>query len=944
MTTQNVDRIINPQSVAIIGASDKEGTIGFTLTHNLLKGGFQGRAYPVALRAKEILGQPTYASIRDVPEAVDLALVATPAKTVPDVIRECGEARAKGAVVLSGGFKETGAAGKALEDRLMEVARAYDIRVVGPNCLGVVRPGLGFNGTFLDAMPEPGNIAFISQSGALGSAVIDVAIHENIGFSAFVSVGSMVDVDFGDLIDYFGSDPYTRSILMYIEGITNARNFMSAARHFARTKPIIVVKAGRYRESARAVASHTGSLSGEDQIYDAAFKRAGVVRVDEISDLFNAASVLSAQPPLPKGPRLAIVTNAGGPGIMATDSLIGRGGTLAELSPRTLETLNAGLPPFWSHGNPIDVLGDGHADRYRVALTACLQDDLIDGVLILHTQQAVSKPVDVAKMIVEVVEGKQYPSKTILTSFLGRTGIEAADSLLAASHIPLYPTPEQATKTFVTMNQYRRNLALLYETPRELPLYPAPPKRPIAALLRSVAKSGRTVLTEEEAKRLLRYYDFPTVPTVIAYSADDAVASAGQLGYPVVLKILSPDISHKTEAGGVALNLGSEAEVRKEFDGVIARARAYKPDAEITGVTVQPMVRSKSTELIIGGKTDPIFGPVVLFGMGGVAVELLKDTALGLPPLSTTLIHRMLEETKVYQLLKGHRNQAAANLDLLDQTLLRVSQLMVDFPQIKEIDMNPTLIGPDDVHVLDARVVVDRDLALSEIEPRAQLVISPYPQKYEARWTLRSGEEILLRPIRPEDEPMWIEMFRGFSEESIRYRFFTVIKDTPHEMRVRYCNIDYDREIAIVAELSHEGHKQILGVGRLPLEAGGKKGELAFIISDKWQGMGLGTKVVDHVLEVASDMGVEEVYAFMLPDNYRAQALLRKMGFELHELDDGTVRATLTFREAASDETPAAPQDPSASPPSQPPSETGPSPLGEPTHPAGTGAVEGSAK
>ncbi len=619
MTTHNVDRMLNPQSVAVIGASDKEGTVGFTLAHNLVKGGFQGRAYLVALRARQILGQRTYPSVRDVPEPLDLALVATPAQSVPEVIQECGEAGVKGAVILSGGFKETGAAGKALEDRVLEVARNYDLRLVGPNCLGVVRPGLNLNGTFLNTMPKAGNIAFISQSGALGSAVLDVAVHENIGFSAFVSVGSMIDVDFGDLVDYFGSDPQTRSILMYIEGITNARNFMSAARHFARTKPIIVVKAGRYRESARAVASHTGSLSGEDQIYEAAFKRAGIVRVDEVADLFNAATVLSAQPPLPKGPRLAIITNAGGPGIMATDSLIGHGGTLAELSPRTLEALNAAMPAFWSHGNPIDVLGDGGADRYRTALAACLQDDQVDGILVLHTQQAVSQPIDIAKMVVEVVDGKEYPTKTILTSFLGRTGVDAADRLLAANHIPMYPTPEQATKTFTTMNQYRRNLELLYETPHELPIYPVPPKRPISALLRKVAKSGRTILTEEEAKRLLKYYDFPTVPTVIAYSVEEAVASAQEIGYPVVMKILSPDITHKSDAGGVALNLGSEAEVRKEFDGLIARAHAFQPDAEITGVTVQPMVRTKSYELIIGGKTDPIFGPVdpVRNGWGG---------------------------------------------------------------------------------------------------------------------------------------------------------------------------------------------------------------------------------------------------------------------------------------------------------------------------------------
>jgi acetyltransferase len=899
MGTTNLDRILNPSSVVVIGASDKEGTVGFALARNVAQPAFQGKVHYVALRAKEILGRPTYPTIGQVPGPVDLALIATPAAGVPDVVRECGEAGVKGVIIFSAGFKEVGPAGKALEDQAFAIAKQYGVRVVGPNCLGVVRPVQALNATFLSIMPMAGNVAFISQSGALGSAILDQAVHENIGFSAFVSVGSMVDVNFGDLIDYFGSDPYTRSILMYVEGLRDARDFMSAARHFARTKPIIVVKAGRYRESARAVASHTGSLSGEDEIYDAAFKRAGIVRVDEISDLFNVAEVLSAQPPLPKGPRLAIVTNAGGPGIMATDSLIRRGGTLAELSPATLSAMNALLPPFWSRGNPIDVLGDARGDRFRAAIAACLEDDLVDGVLVLHTTQAVSTPIEIAQAIVDVVESKEHPPKTVLASFLGRTGVDEADDLLAAHRLPSFPTPEQATKTFVTMYQYRRNIELLYETPQELPLHPAPPKQPITALLRRVARSGRTLLTEEEAKRLLTYYNFPTVPTVAARSADDAVAAAQKIGYPVVLKILSPDITHKSDAGGVALDLASEAEVREKFDTILASARVYKPDAKISGVTVQPMVRAQGAELILGGKTDALFGPVVLFGMGGIAVEILKDTSLGLPPLSTTLIHRMLEDTKVYRLLRGYRNQPPANLDLLDRTILRISHLMVDFPQIQEIDMNPVLLGPRDLTILDARVVVDRDLALSENEPKARLVISPYPAKYETRWTLPNGQEVLLRPIKPEDEPMWLEMFQGFSEESIRYRFFTVIKDTPHEMRVRYCNIDYDREIAIVVEITDQGRKQILGVGRLPLEPGGTRGELAFIITDKWQGFGLGTKLVDHVLDVAKDMGVEEVYAYMLPDNYRAQALTRKMGFELVDLPDGTVRGTLRFHEPA---------------------------------------------
>jgi acetyltransferase len=882
----------------VIGASDKPESVGFSLAKNLLKGEFGGKVYLVNARNQTILGQATVPRIGDVPGPVDLALIATPAATVPEVVEQCARAGVKGVVVLSAGFKEVGAAGKALEEEILARARPYGLRVVGPNCLGIMRPRLHLNATFLDAIPKPGNVSFLSQSGALGSAILDVAIHENIGFSNFVSVGSMIDVDFGDLIDYYGGDPTTRSILMYIEGITDARKFMSAARHFARTKPIVVVKAGRFSESARAVASHTGSLSGEDQIYDAAFKRAGIVRVDEIADLFNAAEVLSTQP-LPKGPRLAIITNAGGPGIMATDALIARGGKIADLSPQTLETLNRALPAFWSHGNPIDVIGDAGPDRYRVALTACLDDDDVDGILLLHTTQAISSPLEIAQTIAEVVKGRSYPNKTILTSFMGRTGIDEANGVLTANNIPAYPGPEQAVKTYLTMYQYRRNIELLYETPEELPVDATSPKRPIAVLLRNAAREGRDVLTEEEAKRLLKYYNFPVVPTVAARTADDAVARAREIGFPVVLKILSPDIVHKSEAGGVLLNLGTEEEVRKGYATLIERGQSYRPGARINGVTVQPMVGQHGYELIIGGKTDPLFGPVILFGMGGVGVELFKDFAVGLPPLTTTLIRRMFEETKVYELLKGYRQQPGANLELLERTLLLFSQLLVDFPQIREVDINPLHIDEREVRILDARVAIDRDAALRQHEPHAHLVISPYPKKYESRWTMRNGQEVLLRPIKPEDEPLWLEMFRGFSEESIRYRFFQVIKDTPHEVRVRYCNIDYDREIAIVAELSAEGKRRLLGVCRISLEADGKSGELAIIVTDQLQGVGLGSKMVDHALEVATDMHVEKVYSFMLPDNYRAQSLMRKMGFELEDLEDGTVRASLDLTEGS---------------------------------------------
>jgi acetyltransferase len=896
MVTTNLDKIFNPKNVAIIGASDVEGSVGYAIVKNFTQMGFTGKVFFVNIRKAEILGVKTYPTVDQIPEPVDLAIVATPAKTVPEVMEECGKAQVKGVIIVSAGFKETGPAGKALEEKILESAKKYGIRVIGPNCIGLIRPRNNLNATFLDKMPKPGNVAFLSQSGALGSAILDWALHENIGFSNFVSVGSMIDVDFGDLIDYFGSDPKTKSILMYVEGITEARKFMSAARHFARTKPIIVVKSGKFSESAKAAASHTGSLSGEDSIYDAAFKRAGIVRVNEIADLFNAAEVLGTQP-LPKGPRLAIITNAGGPGVMATDALIAQGGKLAKISQKTLDSLNAVLPPFWSHGNPVDVLGDARSERYKAAVESCLNDDNIDGILIVFTQQAVSESVEIAKNIVELVRAKSYQNKTILTSFMGYGAVQEANSILNANNIPTYSTPEQAIRTYMYMYNYQANIDLLYETPEELPVDASPPKRPIMAILRNAAFEGREVLTEDEAKKILKYYNFPVVKTSVANNVDEAVAYAQEMGFPVVLKILSPQIIHKSDAGGVILNVNSPHEVREAFELLIQRATAYNPNAQLIGVTVQPMIEKKGHELIIGGKTDPVFGPVILFGMGGVGVELFKDYSIGLPPLNTTLIHRMMEETKVYRLLKGWRNAPAVDLKKLDETVLMFSQLLVDFPQIKEIDINPLLINEKEATILDARIVVDKEKMCKKFVPHEHMVISPYPKKDEILWLLKNGQEVLLRPIKPEDEPMWLEMFQSLSEESIRYRFFQMLKDTPHEVRVRYCNVDYDREIALVAEMVENGKRKILGVTRLSIESDEKSGEMAFLVSDYWQGLGLGTKMVDYVLDIAKEKGIDKVNAIILQDNYRALSLTKKMGFSIEYITDGTVKATLNLKE-----------------------------------------------
>lgn len=891
----NLDKIFDPKSIALVGASDEKSSVGYLLMKNLIDLGYQGKVYPVNIRKNEILGLKAYNNVDELPEIVDLAVIATPSNTVPDIVEQCGKAGIIGIIIISAGFKEVGSEGKALEEKILEVKKKYNLRIIGPNCLGIIRPTINLNATFIKKMPKPGKIAFISQSGALGTAILDLATHENLGFSNFVSVGSMIDVDFGDLIDYFGTDPQTKSILMYIEGVTDAREFISAARHFSRTKPIIVVKAGKFGESAKAAASHTGSLTGEDNVYDAAFKRAGIVRVNEIVDLFNCAEVLRIQP-LPKGPNLAIITNAGGPGIMATDALLAREGKLAKISQNTIEELNLNLPNYWSKGNPIDILGDAKADRYTNAIEACLKDKNVDGLLVIYTPQGMVDATELAKSIAELYNSKRS-SKTLLTSFMGYEDVADANLLLSQNGIPTYSTPEQAVATYMYMYQYERNLKLLYETPEELPVDSVPPKRPLMVIMKNAAKENREILTEVEAKQLLEYYNIPVAKTLVAKTIDEAVWSASQICYPVVLKILSPQIVHKTDVGGVILDINSEKDLRKAFDDIIQRAKEHYPEAEIQGVTVQPMIKKKGYEVILGSKTDSLFGPIILFGMGGIGVELFKDFAIGIPPLNQTLARRIMEETKVYQLLKGYRNMPPANLKLLEEIMVRFSQMIVDFPQLKEVDINPLLIDEKEAIALDARIVIDKELVFSKLEPHQHLVISPYPKKYEALWKLRDGRTVLLRPIKPEDEPSWLEMFQNFSEKSLRNRFFNVIKDAPHEMRVRYCNIDYDREIAIVVEITEDMRKKIVGVVRVPIEPNGKKGEIAFIVADPWQGLGLGSKMVDHVIEICKDKKLETIYAIMMNDNHNAINLVRKMGFNIEDLGNCTLKGTLNLLE-----------------------------------------------
>ncbi len=891
MSTSSLDKIFNPKSIAVVGASDREGAVGHTLMKNLTKVKCKEAVYPINIHKDEVMGIRAYKSLDQLPETVDLAIIATPAKTVPGVLEQCGKAGILGVVIISAGFKEIGSEGKALEDQILEIKKKYDLRIIGPNCLGVMRPSINLNATFATFMPKSGNIAFISQSGAVGLAILDWAIQRNIGFSNFVSIGSMVDVDFGDLVDYFGNDAQTRSILMYIEGITDAKRFMSAARHFARAKPIVVVKSGKFTESSKAAASHTGSLTGEDMVYEAAFKRVGLVRVDEVDELFYSTEVLSMQP-LPKGPNLAIITNAGGLGIMATDTLMTRHGKLAKLSQKTIEKLNNTLPHYWSKGNPIDVLGDAQADRYKTVIEACLDDQNVDGLLIINID--VRDPVEIAKAIVESC--KKNSNKTILTSFIGTEKEKEVHQILTKNNIPTFSTPEQAVKTYMYMYQYKRNLEMLYETPEELPGDISFPKMPLTAMMKAVALENREILTEDEAKAVLVHCNLPVLRTQIARTAEEATFLAAQMGYPIVLKVLSPQITHKTDAGGVVLDITNEKELEEAFNLIMERAKQYDPNADISGVTVQPMIKKSGYEVIIGAKRDSVFGPVILFGMGGIGVEIFKDVAIGLPPLNQALAKRLVEETKVYELLRGYRKKAPANLRLLEEILVRFSQMLVDFPQIKEVDINPLFIDEKEAFALDARIVLDKNRVFLPTEPYEHLVISPYPTRYEDYFKLQDGQEILLRPIKPEDEPLMLDMFQNLSKETNGYRFFQVTEYRPHEVMARYCNIDYDREILIVAEMAEEGHRKIVGVLGLIIEAHGKTGEFALIIAEPWKSLGLGKKLVDNMIEICRDKRLETVYSKMLLDNHGDIELVKKKGFTIENLEDGTVRAILNLR------------------------------------------------
>lgn len=895
MSVQNLDRLFKPRHVAVVGASARPGSVGWSVLHNLISSGFEGSIFAVNPNHTTVQGLPSFARVGDLPVPPDLALICIPAAGVPDIVRECGAAGIRAVTIISAGFRETGDEGRQLEARVAAAAKEFPgLRILGPNCLGFIVPRLGLNASFASGMPGPGHIAFVSQSGALCTSALDWALDEGIGFSHFISIGNMLDVNIADLIDYLNNDASTTALILYLESITNPREFMSAARAFARRKPIVAYKSGRFAQSAKAAASHTGALAGVDAVYEAAFERAGIVRVYDVGEMFYCAELLARQR-LPHAARLAIVTNAGGPGVMATDTLIDRKGHLAELSQETIEQLNVALPSYWSHGNPVDILGDATPERYARATDIVLHDRNVDAALVTLTPQAMTDSTETARQIAAV--GRHH-SKPLLTAWMGSRSVREGVDLLNQAGMATFGTPEEAVRAFMYLVSYARNREILYETPRDIPLSFALPREEQRQRFAELVRDEPPMLTEVASKRLLETYEIPTTLPHLARTADEAVEAARAIGYPVVLKIVSPDITHKTDVGGVVLNLLDDDQVRRAAERITQTAAERRPDARIEGVTVQRMVALQNGyEMILGAKKDPVFGAVILVGSGGVAAELFEDRALGLPPLNERLARRMLESLKAWPLLQGYRGRPPVDVDRLIELLMRFSYLIAEHPEIEELDINPLLVARDEIIALDARVLIDRELHERPGVPFSHLAIRPYPEEFVREATLKDGTRVLLRPIKPEDEPLWHELLASCSPESIWSRFRYLFKTTTHEMAARFCFTDYDRELAIVAEIEDHGERRLIGVGRLVADPEHESAEYAVLVVDAWQGRGLGGVLMAYCLEIAESWGIRRVFGETGIENRRMLATFRKFGFEFdHTLEPGVVLATRTLQ------------------------------------------------
>ena len=873
--------LFEPASVAIIGASTRAGSIGAVLIDNMLAAGYRGALFAVNPKQAGIKGVPCFPSIDKVPQRVDLAVIATPRETVPQLIAQCGAAGVRSVVVITAGFSETGTEGARLERELLENARRHRVRVIGPNCLGIMRPSIGLNATFARGNALPGSLSLVSQSGALCTAMLDWAGPNKIGFSSVISMGGSRDIDFGEIIDYLVNDPKTEHILLYIEGVRDARRFLSSLRAAARLKPVILMKVGRHPVGSRAAVSHTGAIVGADDVFDAAIHRAGAVRVTTIGQLVAAAQALSSHI-RPRGDRLAIITNGGGPGVMAADRAADLGIPLADLSEATIESLQTVLPSNWSHGNPMDLIGDADAARYRAGLTACLADENVDGALVMLTPQAMTDPSAVADAVVEAARGR---SKPVLACWMGDASVIDGRRRLAEAGIPVFRTPEPAVETFAHVSSFYRNQRALMQTPGPQALRSAPDLEAARLIIDSVLTDRRSILNEIESKALLSAFRLPVAKTVIVHSAHEAMLIAGELGYPVALKIDSPDITHKTDAGGVLLNLGSAQSVLAGYQQIIDSVARKQPQARITGVAVEPMVvRRNGRELMVGVIRDPVFGPAIAFGSGGVAVEVHKDRAVALPPLNSFLVAEMIASTRASKLLGPFRKMPAVNREALEEVLLRISEMVCELPWIEELDINPLIVDENGAIVADARIVVGQH---APVRGRyGHMAIHPYPARLISTWQPPEGELVTLRPIRPEDAELEQEFVRGLSPESRRFRFMDTLCELTPAMLVRFTQIDYDREMAFVATVQRDDKEVEVGVCRYITNPDAVTCEYAIVVADQWQRRGLGRRMMMVLIEVARRRGLEAMIGHVMSSNRSMLDLCQELGFVASESND----------------------------------------------------------
>ena len=878
--------LLEPRSVGIIGASEREASLGSVLMRNMLEAGYKGKLFAINPKHDKVHGVACYKSVEDVPQRLDLVVIAVRAEKAPAIMESCGRAGAKAVIILSAGFSEAGPRGALLERQVIDAAQRHKIRLLGPNCLGVMRPQLGVNATFAHASALKGSIGLISQSGALCAAILDWAKPNNVGFSSVVSLGSSSDIDFGEVLEYMISDPRTESIFLYVEGIRDPRRFMSALRGAARVKPVLLIKAGRHPEASNAILSHTGAPIGDDAIFDAALRRAGVIRLYNLGQLFAAANALFSHF-RPRGNRLAIITNGGGPGVMAADRALDIGIPLSQFSEGTMEKLNAALPASWSRGNPVDILGDADPERYGKALKAVLEGPNVDGVLVMLTPQAMSNPTGVAEVIIEL---EKTADKPVVACWMGEDLVGEARQKFSAAGIPHFRTPEPAVELFSHISAYYQNQKLLMQTPSSLSDLPAPSIESARLVIEMALNERRKKLNEMESKALLAAFRIPIAQTVVARSAAEAMVLSAEIGLPVVMKIDSPNVKHKSDVGGVRLNIRSLAAVRSTYQEILDEVKRAQPEAVINGIAIEPMIQKRNgRELVVGVKRDPVFGPAISFGEGGNLVEANRDIAVALPPLNSFLVRDMIRSTRIASRLGEFRNMPAVDMDALELVLLRVSEMVCELPWITEMEINPLIVDENGV------VAVDASISVENVSPTADrydhMAIHPYPSHLISTWTVPDGTTVTIRPIKPEDAELEVEFVRGLSAETKYYRFMNTMRELPPAMVARLTQIDYDREMAFVATLMVEGVEKEIGVCRYAVNPDGESSELAVVVADDWHHRGLARKLMGVLIETARSRGIQYMNGVFLANNERMLKFVQKLGFVLsNDPEDSSVK------------------------------------------------------